>query len=209
VPLPKHHVTAAPNGMPVTTVARTLVDLARQLPRREVLVMTDKALHEGATTRREIDRVVADCAGWPGIRQAARNLALADERIESVAESFARSIMLDLGLPTPQPQVRIWNARGKCVARVDFYFPQWRLVVAVDGKEKYLTNPNAAWEEKLQQDALHELGYEVVRLRWADLEAGHEVVREKVQAGIRRAQLRASLPSVRQRQAPPARRSGA
>jgi hypothetical protein len=189
-PLPVDHVATAPNGMPVTSVARTLVDLARALPRRDVLVMADEALHTGLVRQQEIDRTLLDCAGWPGIRAAGRNLALADERIESVAESVARSIMLDLGFSVPEPQVRIWDRTGTCVARADFYFAEWRLIVAVDGKQKYLDRPEAAWAEKLQQDVLHELGYEVVRLTWADLKAGHEVVREKVEAGIRRAQAR-------------------
>src|SRR3954452_18345473 len=69
-------------GVPVTTVARTLVDLGRH-DRRDAIMAADAALREGLVTPREIDRSLAQAAGWPGVRQARDVLALADPRAES------------------------------------------------------------------------------------------------------------------------------
>lgn len=63
-----------------------------------------------------------------------------------------------------------------------------RVVVEFDGMLKY-ENPADLAAEKLREDRLRALGYEVVRLTWADL-ADAEVVRAKVEAARERARRR-------------------
>ena len=72
------------------------------------------------------------------------------------------------GLPEPEPQVTVRSRTGRS-ARVDFMFREQRTVVEFDGRLKYQSNRDL-WEEKRREDWLRELGYEVVRLTWTDLD---------------------------------------
>ena len=103
---------------------------------------------------------------------------------ESAGESRTRWLLLTLGLPLPEQQARIMDRDGVFVARVDFLYRDRRVVVEFDGMLKY-DDPAALRQEKLREDRLRELGYEVVRLTWADL-ADPRGVRRKLMAAFAR-----------------------
>ena len=63
--LPAHHVTRA-YGVPITSGARTIVDLARELPFRDAVVLADSALRRNVTTREQLAEVLRDCWTWRG-----------------------------------------------------------------------------------------------------------------------------------------------
>jgi predicted transcriptional regulator of viral defense system len=63
--LPPDHVVAY-RGVPFTSVARTVVDLARTLPFAEGVAVADSALRAEQTSKSELDAVIASCARWPG-----------------------------------------------------------------------------------------------------------------------------------------------
>lgn len=111
-------------GVPVTTVARTLVDLARH-DRRDGLMAADAALRARLTVPAQIAHVVDRAAGWPGIPQARDVLALADPLSESALESLTRLILHDDGFLAPRLQRWIGEYR------VDFCWPEQRLVVGL------------------------------------------------------------------------------
>jgi very-short-patch-repair endonuclease len=185
VRLPDPHVVPAPNGMPALSPARLLVDFARRLGLRPVLVMADAALRTGRTTRAEIDFVLEQCSSWPGGRAAARNLAYADRRAGSPAESLARAIFIEWGLTGFDLQYVIrFPGGGK--AEVDLCFPAWRLVFEIDGKGKY-EDKDSRWKEKLREDRIRDREYHVVRLTWAELTGDEAALRAKVDEGFRRA----------------------
>ena len=70
--LPAEHVTLI-HGMPVTTPARTIVDLGRSLEFRAGVVAADSALHQRLVTKAELEKVLAECERWRPVqgRQAA------------------------------------------------------------------------------------------------------------------------------------------
>jgi hypothetical protein len=180
-PLPVDHV-AVLGGLPVTSRARTAVDLARRTSPWEAVAVSDAALRAG-TDPAELDAVASFCARWPGGRNAVRASAFADARAESVAESRARVLCAELGLPVPDLQVDLGDAEG-WIARVDLYFRRYRTALDVDGKVKY-TDPygppeDVIWKEKVRQERLQRAGIQVVRLLWADLE-NPRLVRRLVQ----------------------------
>lgn len=93
-------------------------------------------------------------------------LELGDGRSESAGESRLRFLLWTLGLPTPLLQAEI---RGEgLVARVDMLLDRERVVVELDGMLKHGA-PEDLRAEKRREDALRRLGYEVVRITWADL----------------------------------------
>lgn len=162
--LPEQDVTRW-YGVPVTAVARTLVDVGRA-DRRQALVAADAALADGLVTRAAIGECLERCAGWPGIVSARRVLALADPRSESPLETLTRLCFHDGGLPPPQPQVVVRHGDWWC--RVDFYWPGRGVICEADGKLKYRQG-EAVWAEKLRQERLERLGFRVVRVSWEDV----------------------------------------
>ncbi|HZC72301.1 MAG TPA: DUF559 domain-containing protein [Jatrophihabitans sp.] len=154
-------------GAPITTIPRTIIDLARARGVRDGLVAADAALHEHLTTPAELRRVLARQRGWPGVQAARRAIDLADHRAESPLESLARLCLIDGGLPTPELQV--WIDTAVRPYRVDMLFRAQRVIVELDGLGKYRGDPRALAEEKIRQEHLERAGYRVVRLLWDDI----------------------------------------
>lgn len=186
--LPAEHLTLS-GSIPLTTIARTTIDLARELPLHQAVMVADSALRLG-TKRAELAVAAAYCRAWRGGRQALEVVEFADDRAESPAESLARAVFLQQGLPRPQSQVNVWDRDG-LVGRVDFLFPGRRTAVEVDGKIKYLDPHCAAgevlWQEKLREDRLRETGLEVVRVTWDQLTGVPDLVAERIRRAFARA----------------------
>jgi hypothetical protein len=189
LPLPARHVTVR-SGIPVTTVARTVIDLARTLPFRAGVVAADSALHGDQTSNAELERVVWDCFRWPGTLRARRVVAFGDPLSESPFESIARVTFSDGGLPPPMLQVWIMGNIG-AIGRVDFLWDEYKTIAETDGAIKY-ADPDRA-RQQLRRDAeLRRAGYEVVHITWRDLVATPDQVVQWIKAAFgRSAQLRA------------------
>lgn len=171
-------------GVPVTTLPRTLTDLARH-DRRDALVAADAALHETLVDQRAIDRALARARGWPGIRRARRVLAMASGLAESPLESLTRLAIHDSGLPRPELQVWVeaWGTRY----RVDMIWPERRVILEVDGRVKYAGDPtdgDALWQEKIRQELLSRLGYTVLRVMWTDVERNWPATLERIRHAL-------------------------
>ena len=116
-----------------------------------------------------------------------------DLRSESAGESASRVRLMEEGLPRPEPQREICGPDGRLIARVDFYWEEQKTVGEFDGKIKYgrLLKPgerieDVIFEEKVREDAVRDLGLQVVRWLWPDLyRAG--VLRERVLRAFARA----------------------
>jgi hypothetical protein len=150
-------------GVPLTSMARTVVDIGRTRPFLEALVTADAALRRGLP-RQELLDVLAQMPRWPGTVAAAEVVRWADGRSESPAESVTRGRFILLGLPMPEPQVRVPVLGGGC-RRVDFLWKQVGLIVEVDGKVKYEgpEGEQELWQEKQRRDDLEE---ELTIIRW-------------------------------------------
>lgn len=161
-PLPSCDRTVV-GGLLVTSLARTVVDVARAETFRSGVVTADAALRRGLSVH-DLHDVLTRCAGWPGIRKAQAVVAFADKRAETPLESVSRVAFHVLGVQAPVPQVEIWDA-GTFVARADFLWEAQRVVGEADGRGKYATADDF-YREKLREQALRDLGFEVVRWDW-------------------------------------------
>lgn len=108
------------HGAPVTTPARTAIDLARTADVLGAAVVLDAALRRAP--RAELERVLAHQRGWPGSARAQVRLGRADALVESPLESLARIRCAQQGLPAPALQVLVGGTDGP-VGRVDFLWP--------------------------------------------------------------------------------------
>jgi predicted transcriptional regulator of viral defense system len=163
--LPREHVTPC-WGVAVTSVPRTVVDLARTLSFTDAVVVADSALRLGKTTKSELSRVVNACDRWPGVDQARRTVAFADGRAESVLESCARVTFDTFGLEAPDLQVTF---RGEgFVFRGDFYWARYRTIAEADGMAKY-EDPQRARDQLRRDRLLRDAGYRVVHFTWREI----------------------------------------
>ena len=174
---------------PVTSPARTVVDVARHWPWRTSVPAIDAALFGGLTSLEEIADVLHFCAGWPGIGRAKRAVALSDGRAESPLESISRLVIPRLGFPRPEPQRWILDQYGRPIARCDFSWDELGVVGEADGRGKY-GQADAYPLEKERQERLEDLGLVVVRWGWRHAWSQHEILRRKIGNGVQRALLR-------------------
>jgi hypothetical protein len=195
------HVHASPLGggdvtsigsIPVTSLARTVLDLCRTLPFEQAVAAGDHALRLGLLAT-ALEEAMTLLEGWPGTRQARRAIAFLDGRSESAGESVSRVRIHEAGLPAPVPQREIYGPDGRLVARVDFCWEEQRTVGEFDGKIKYgrLLKPGQSiedvlFDEKRREDALRDLGWQIVRWLWADLYR-QGVIRDRILRAFARA----------------------
>jgi hypothetical protein len=135
----------------------------------------DRALTLGLR-RDDLNVELATMERWPGIRAARRVVEFLDVRSESVGESVSRVRLMEEGLPTPELQRQVLGPAGQVVARVDFLWDEHQTIGEFDGKIKYgrLLKPgrrieDVIFDEKLREDAVRDLGLQVVRWIWQDL----------------------------------------
>ena len=164
--LPPDHVVSY-RGVPLTSVPRTVIDLARVLPFGEGVAVADSALHAGLTSKAALAAVIADCPRWPGLQRAREVTAFSDARSESVLESLSRAAFRQAGLPPPDLQVWVGDD-GEIIGRADFLWRPYRTIGEADGAFKYQTPARA--RAQLERDArLRAAGYEVVHFTWAQI----------------------------------------
>ncbi|MCM3556808.1 DUF559 domain-containing protein [Janibacter melonis] len=177
-------------GIRLVTPAAACVQVAAVFGVEAGLVSADDALHRGHVVASDLALAAAALGVSRSSRSPAAVVALADPRVESAAESRARWVFHVLGIEQPTPQVEVYDEDGRFVGRVDFMLRGLRVVVEVDGMSKY-TDPTDLRAEKRREDRLRELGYEVVRLTWADLR-DPQVVLRKLTAAMARARTRST-----------------
>ncbi|WP_175499369.1 hypothetical protein [Cellulomonas marina] len=114
-------------GVPVTSVARTVVDVARTRPSPVALTVADAALRAGLVSAEELDEEVDRAGAGPGVRAARRVVAHADGRSRSPEESVSRARLLEAGValpvlhPSPTdagPGVAFWWPRHGAAGRL-------------------------------------------------------------------------------------------
>jgi hypothetical protein len=164
--LPAEHVVSY-RGVLLTSVPRTVIDLARVLPFGEGAAVADSALHARLTSKSELTAVIADCPRWPGLQRAREVTAFSDARSESVLESLGRAVFHQAGLPPPDLQVWVGDDE-EVIGRADFLWRRQRTIGEADGAFKYETPARA--RAQLDRDArLRAAGYEVVHFTWPEI----------------------------------------
>jgi hypothetical protein len=153
-------------GIPVTSVARTLVDLADVLSEERLA----RAVHEAEVGRQfdlsAIERVVGRLPGRTGRHRLLRVL-VAYRPDPHFTRSRAERRFLALcechGLPPPQTNLSIAGHE------VDAYWPDVRIAVEIDGAEAHHTR-RAFHEDRARDRALAAESIHVVRVTWPDLD---------------------------------------
>ena len=98
----------------------------------------------------------------------------------------------EFGLPAPILQVRVNGPTGTFIGRTDLGYPELGVLFEFDGLVKYrkLLRPSeepsdVVVAEKRREDMIRDMGFVVVRLRWAELDDPVALL-AKINSGIAR-----------------------
>ena len=156
--------TVIHEGIPITTIARTLLDLAATVRPDRLERAFAQALHLRVYDHRAITELLARTHGHRG-RAALQQTTARDPKLtKNRFEARLLALVRDAGLPEPLVN-HVLDAldHGRC--EVDFYWPTHHLIVETDGWQTHGTR--AAFEADRAQDAaLTAAGYRVLRFTW-------------------------------------------
>ena len=181
VELPPAQVTTI-DGIAVTTLARTAIDVSRGQPLERAVVALDYVRSQGVRLRALWDARHA-VHGQRGVAVLDQALRECSPKSESPMESISRLQFVRGGLPRPVLQREIPGVSGKWY-RVDFCWVQAQVIGEADGALKY-TERGALVAEKQREDDLRAAGWKVVRWTWGELVRTPEVVVTRVQRALR------------------------
>lgn len=191
-PLPPDEVVEV-DGLTVTSLARTVLDLTRTQTLRSAVISGDAALAAGLTAD-QIAAVTARAGRRPGMAAARRALDFLDGRSESPGESLSRIALQQSGVPAPELQFVVDDCNGHLIGRADFAWPVHRTLGEFDGRVKYgrllragETSSDVVFAEKVREDAMRDAGWQVVRWTWDDLSHPYRIAERLYRAFSRAA----------------------
>lgn len=158
--------TSTRDGVLVTGLARTVVDLAASAPLFSAVAAVDGAIHKpryGSGPMLSKEELYAQWDAmmpFRGFARARRIIDFGETGAGSTSESASRVSIALLGFPAPQLQ-REFIVAGRGV-QVDFYFPEVDAIGECDGLDKYLSADlrggrsveQVVLDEKYREDAL-------------------------------------------------------
>lgn len=168
---PAHVVTV--DGLPVSTAARAMVEVAATLGPRHLGRVLDDLVFDKRTQYPEVAARLAEVArpGKPGVAKLA---AILDERSDeavpagSELERAMLSALVGGGLPAPQPQMALPGV-GAVEGLVDAAYPECRLILEADGRR---------WHTRVRDLARdHARDNQAARAGWQTLRFLHEAIR--------------------------------
>lgn len=152
------HDRAEVAGIPVTTVARTLLDLADVLDERRLEKAWEEADRLGLLEMRAVEEVCARSPGRRGLKPLRRLVAeaRAPEESRSRLEERVLALCRDYDLPTPLTNVEV---EGR---EVDAFWPAQKVMVEADSWAFH--RHRAAFEDDRARDSTMQAeGYRVIR----------------------------------------------
>ena len=150
-------------GIPATSVARTLVDLAADLTYEQLRRAVREAQAQRLVALPRLVETLARLRPCRGAANLARIVATGPAPTRSELEDVVLDLMLRGGLRHPDVNVPI-RVGGRWVVP-DFRWPEQRLVVEADGARYH--DGEVAREDDAERQALLEVaGERVIRVRW-------------------------------------------
>jgi len=158
-------------GIPVTTVPRTLLDLGAVTGVPVVGQATQDAVIRGLVEPEAL-LCVLERVGGRGRRgtaalRAVVETASLDARLESRLEQELLEILLRCEVPAPVPQHELRCVDGRLV-RLDFAWPEQRVAVEADGRRWHATTADFE-SDRARGNSITASGWALYRFGWSDV----------------------------------------
>ena len=151
------------DGIRVTTVLRTLLDLAAaRLPREQLLDAVGEADRSGLLRVPDLRTALVDAAGARGTRRLTALVGPDYRRTDSRLERRFLELVRDAGLPLPETQHQLGRHR------LDFFWPEHALDVETDGLTYHRT-PEQQAKDRIRDQELTARGMTVLRFTRAQV----------------------------------------
>jgi hypothetical protein len=173
---------AVHDDLPVTSVARTIVDLSARLSTLQLGIATDDALRRNILTLNELRRCVGGLAAGPG-RRTARIHELLAVRLtgynpgDSELEMRVLRAIVAAGLPEPVQQHELRLPNRRC--RIDLAYPDVKLAIEVDGFGPHTTR-TAFDRDRARANDLTTAGWTILRFTSASTGPSHHRRRRRL-----------------------------
>lgn len=165
------------DGILVVRPARAAFEASTVGSVESAIVVMDSALHQKLVAAPELIDLTVRMFNWQGARTARYALSLADGRSASPGESRSRYLFRREGLPTPELQVAVRDARGHVIGYSDFGWLEHHHLGEFDGRVKYggladdtRSPQQIVFDEKNREDAMRSQLLGMSRWTWADLD---------------------------------------
>jgi very-short-patch-repair endonuclease len=179
--LPPDEITVERN-IPVTTIPRTLLDLAAVLPAHQVERAANEAQYQGHRDRLSLADMVARYPRRKGIRTIKQILARL-ERGTNISRSDLEALFIaflrDTGLPLPSQNYWLQLETGQWI-ECDCIWLEHHLIAELDGRSH--GTPAAFEDDRSRDRALVAVGWRTIRVTWNHLHGE----RERLAADLRR-----------------------
>ncbi len=168
--LSKPDVTVV-NHIPVTTLARTLFDIAELVTARQLERAFDQADIMQLLDLNEINDQLARNPNRPAgkaVRHLLQTHYIGSTPTDNDFEDAFLALTRSLGLPDPTPQFYVDPGDGEPPMRVDFAWPDRKIAVETDGNRTHGTR-NAFESDRRRDQRLIAAGWTVIRTTWRQL----------------------------------------
>ncbi|MDO7881091.1 hypothetical protein [Antiquaquibacter soli] len=190
------------DGVLVTPLARTLVDVGRTSPMSVAVAMVDRVLAAKDDSEVGVRGIclseavlateVASVESKRGMRRCRTAIDFADGRSGSPGESLSRVAMHVAGLPRPELQHPVYDGEG-LIGITDFWWPEFGLAGEFDGHGKYLREDlrdgrspaEVVIAEKVREDRMRATGIGMVRWGWSVARSIPAITAHLRRAGLR------------------------
>lgn len=176
------------HGIAVTTLARTLVDLAGIIRLPDLRKVVGRAAIRRKLDLQAVDIAIYNAKGRRGLKKL--ELALVpyrtkDGKVPDVRSDFETLVLpqlLDMGLRRPSTNVPIHIDGERFLA--DFLWERELVIVETDGRETHET-PTAFQDDRRRDQFLVAAGYRVLRVTWNQIQDDTEGVLNRISRAMR------------------------
>jgi hypothetical protein len=171
------------DGVPVTTVARTALDLACWHPTTTAVAAIDALARASEFKMADVELLASRYRGRRGVERARVALDLVDPGAQSPKETWLRLVLVHAGLPRPQTQILVLDEFGSVLAYLDMGWEDLKIAVEYDGDHHRVDRSQYSWDIR-RLERLQRLGWIVLRVVAGDRPA--DIVRRVDAARARR-----------------------
>lgn len=123
------------DGIPVTTPARTALDLGCWYSVTESVAAIDDLLRATDLKTAEVEMLMDRYHGRRGVHMARTAIGLADPGAQSPKETWLRLVLIRAGLPRPRTQIAVRDDFGNVLAYLDMGWEDIKVAVEYDGEQ--------------------------------------------------------------------------